>query len=385
MKKSLILTALIVMSSMGIGQITETLLIDPSVTDGMCVDKQGNVYTASGGYSGFEVGKFDVETEVFYAEFITGLTGPVDVDFLNDSILLITNYDINTASSYNMNTGELVTIAEGLDGPAGILAGKDGNYIYITNWGGAPAYVGNQIHKIDVHTGTVWVYIESDLLYRPQAIAYNLEEELLVQSNGNLYKINEADSTLSLWTELGAPVGNMVFRKKDSCIYATANGIHEILKIDRFGAVTTFSGGLPGDNDGDISEATYSGPLGITFSPGEDTLYIAEALGTHRLRRILMTAFTELPETDLNQNSALVYPNPLNRGDDLVVSNGNQTIDHISIYKSTGELVYTQFYNNQQYKTTIAGHAISNLATGNYLIRIENSDQSVMCKKLVIK
>lgn len=323
------------------GQVVETVLSHPSVTDGMCTDKQGNVYTASGGLDGNEVGKYDPVLDVFTPDEIIGLLGPTDVEFLNDSVLIITNYDNNTISAYEFSSGLLTVIATGLDGPGGIETSEDG-FIYITNWGGAPAYAGQTITKISPW-GTSWTYIDTNLLYRPQAITYNHEGQLVVHSNSKLYKINEADSTLELWSNLTSGVGNIVLREADSCIYGASPGANRILKVEVDGSVSTFAGSYSGHEDGDISDALFTDPLGLTFSLGEDTLYVAEAGTTERLRRIILTAFSGVDDISFSDESS-VYPNPIQDGEDLTINTTQASeIEHITIYDSKGEVIYVHF------------------------------------------
>lgn len=379
MKKVLSLIG-IVLATQSFAQIVETILTDPSVTDGMCTDAGGNVYTSSGGLEGTVIGKYEAATGLFFPAEITGLVGPTDVEFLNDSVLVITNYDIDAISAYNFNSGVLSTIATGLDGPGGIEADEEG-FVYVTNWGGAPEYAGHTITKISP-TGESWTYIDSDLLYRPQAITFNHEGQLVVHSNSKLYKINEADSTLEFWTDLSAGIGNMVFNESDSCIYGAANSAHQILKIDTAGNVSVFAGSSSGSEDGDIADAKFQNPLGLTFSPDEDTLYIAEAGAAQRLRRIIMSAYTDLEDLDFSTEEYQLYPNPLPSGQSLTFSSGQNIVDQISIYNEAGELVHTYFPNGSN---AIPATVFQTETSGIFMVILRDSTGKEFVRKIVIE
>ena len=144
MNKTLTISFLLLFCfSQSFSQLVETVVSHSEIRDGLHVDPSGNIYTTSGGLAGFEIGKYDIQTGNFNPLFATGFFGPVDVDVYRDSLLIVTNYDNNTVSSYNLNTGQINVIATGLDGPAGIVIDADEN-IFITSWGGAPDYAGHQ-------------------------------------------------------------------------------------------------------------------------------------------------------------------------------------------------------------------------------------------------
>ena len=383
MKPLTLLTLVFFVAIQSQAQVVETMLSFPTITDGMDVDAEGNLYTTSGGLAGNTVGQFNLELDVFVPGYINGLYGPTDVDFLNDSILIITNYDIGIMSSYNFNTTELVTIAEGLDGPAGIATNEEGE-IYVTNWGGPPTYNGHTITKISP-SGESWVYIDSELLYRPQAITYNHEQTLIVHSNWKLYKIQESDSTLHFWTDLGAGVANMVFREKDSCIYGTSVGSHQILKIDILGNVEVFAGSSVGYEDGEVSDAKFTSPLGITFSPGEDTLYVSEGGDINRLRRIILTDFSGIDDMDIMNDGVSVYPNPLKKGNNLQIENLDGMVDYISLYSMDGRLIYNHFASVGLNELTVPASAFFNRPSGTYILVLVNDNGDKYHQHLVIE
>ena len=356
-------------------QMVETIISHPELRDGLHVDAQGNIYTASGGFAGFEVGKYDIQEQTFEPNFATGFFGPVDVDQYRDSLLLVTNYDNNTVSSHNLNTGQNTIIADGLDGPSGIAIDAQEN-IFVASWGNAPNYAGQEIHRIHPN-GTVTDYINSPLLYRPQAMTFGLDGALVVNSNGTLYRVNAADSTLQYWINLGENTGHMVFRQADSCIYATAG--NRILKITPDGDFSVFAGSSEGYQDGSLEDAHFRGLLGIHFSPGEDTLYVCDsgyggAMG--RLRRITMNMPVSTQQID-DEKDILIFPNPA-RQHFSIVTNDNRS-SSLEIIDQLGRVVYVK--NDFEHRIEIDS---SLLPDGLYTIRI-NHPAGLLTKMLTIQ
>lgn len=360
-KASLSFALLLLLCPLLEAQFVETIISNPELRDGLHVDPGGNIYTTSGGFAGFEIGRYNIQTETFDPNFATGFFGPVDVDQYQDSLLIVTNYDNNTVSAYNLNTGQSSVIASGLDGPSGIVIDAQDN-IYVASWGNAPAYAGHQIHKISP-SGQVNLYIDSPILYRPQAMTTDLNGSLIVHSNEKLYKVNAADSTLQLWLNVGATVGHMVFRQRDSCIYATANS--KILKIHPNGELSEFAGSLPGYQDGLLESARFKALLGIHFSPGEDTLYVCDSgYGNNigRLRRIVMnmpvnnTSILETKNVD-------IFPNPAQHT--ITIGQQEDLIVPIEIFDAWGQRV---FYSKERFLQRRIN--ISAYPSGAYIIKL---------------
>ncbi len=276
------------------GQIVETVATHPKIKDGLHSDPSGNIYTSSGGLvNGREIGRFNPISGVFDAFFANGFFGPIDIEDVGDSVFFVTNYDVGTISKLVLSTGVVSSVASGLDGPAGIAKDEQEN-LYITNWGAGPSFDGSSIHKLTPQ-GNLTKIVDTSLLYRPQAVIVNLEGELVVHSQKKLFKVNLQTFEIEHWVNLPVHLGNMVLREKDSSIYGAANQDHKICKVDYYGNATIFSGGNIGYQDGSIDQAQFNSPLGITFTPSEDTMYIAET-NPGRLRRVLMNLTLDLSE-----------------------------------------------------------------------------------------
>ena len=351
-------------------QVVETVISDPELRDGLHIDLLGNIYTTSGGFAGFEVGQYDIQTETFNPNFATGFFGPVDVDQYQDSLLIVTNYDNNTVSSFNLNTNEHNIIATGLDGPSGLVIDAQEN-IYVASWGNAPNYAGHQVHKISP-SGQVSLYVDSPVLYRPQAMTTDLDGKLIIHSNEKLYRVNDIDSTLQLWIDVGAVIGHMAFRQKDSCIYATAN--YKILKINPSGEISTFAGTTVGYQDGQIGSAKFKSLLGIDFSPTEDSLYVCDSGYSEspgRLRRIVMNPLVETVE--LENNEINIFPNPVQH--EMSIIQPVEIEATIEIYDILGNLLLSELRHAR--KITIN---TSKLLSGAYFIKVNYPEESILKK-----
>lgn len=351
----------ILLSQVANSQIVETIDMHPNIADGLHVDPSGKVYTVSGGFqNGFDIGMYDPATDGFTPTFATGFFGPVDIDQYHDSLFVVTNYDNNTTYQYNLNTGQITVLATGQDGPAGIAIDSV-NCIYVTNWGGAPAYAGHVVHKI-YPNGTMTEYLDSSVLYRLQAICFNHEGDLIVHSQQTMYKVNAADSTLQFWTNIPDGVANMKFRQADSCIYGGSPGNGRIIRIAPDGTSSVYAGSTAGNVDGDISVAQFSDVLGVEFSPSEDTLYVSEGGTSHRLKRILMNETTGLFKPVLEDLK--VYPNPAETS--IYISNDNREEYTIEIIDLNGTRVLRQVSNEEKIKLDI-----EDFASGQYTILVE--------------
>ncbi|MGH1433344.1 MAG: T9SS type A sorting domain-containing protein [Lewinella sp.] len=354
-------------------QYVETVISNSELRDGLHVDPTGNIYIASGGFAGFEVGRYDIQQETYNPNFATGFFGPVDVDQYRDSLLIVTNYDNNTVTAHNLNTGQNNIIATGLDGPSGIAIDADEN-IYVASWGNAPAYAGHQIHKISP-TGQVSLYIDSPLLYRPQAMTIGADGALIVHSNERLYRVNPADSTLQLWVNIGATAGHLALRQQDACIYVTAGS--RVLKVTQEGTISTLTGGLSGYEDGPLASAKFKALLGIHFSPSEDTLYVCDSgygQNIGRLRRIVLNTpvSTELP---LVPKEVEVFPNPTQNS--ITIKHSEQGSIPIEIYDALGRLVLAK---PKASSNTL--FELNNLAPGTYNV-VLHYPEGVLTRKFV--
>jgi sugar lactone lactonase YvrE len=353
---------LVLSATTSYAQLVETLIDHPKVTDGLHCDPEGNVYTTPGGLQGgFKIGKYDPTAQDYDPNFANGFSGPIDIDQYQDSFLVVTNFDNNTLSRYNLNTQIIEILATGLEGPAGIAIDAFDN-IYVTNWGIWQSSAGQTINKITPN-GVSTIYIDTVLLNHPQAICINNEGVLIVHSENSLYKVNAVDSTLQHWVSMGFGVGHLTFRDKDSCVYGTNAQGNKIVRITDQGIVSVIAGSSQGSQDGDVSIALFHNPLGIAFSPTEDTIYIAEAAGSHKLRRIALNQFADLFIPI--QHQLHIYPNPMT--DVLIVENPDKTEIEIELVDLTGRLLLSKTSTEAEIELRV-----SEIPKGEYLVHIRS-------------
>ena len=53
--------------SLSFSQIVETVTSHSEIRDGLHTDDQGNIYVASGGFAGFTIGKYDIQSDIDYS------------------------------------------------------------------------------------------------------------------------------------------------------------------------------------------------------------------------------------------------------------------------------------------------------------------------------
>lgn len=271
------------------GQDVETVVAHPKIVDGLAVDADGHVYTTPGGLqNGTELGR--VSPDGTYMTLVTGFAGPIEIQ-IYDNIFYVTNYDDNTVKTYNPVTKEVRTVASGFDGPAGIISDGEGTF-YISCFGAPPTYAGNRIMRM-TGTGSVSVFFESDMLFRPQGIALIGDYLYVADSKGVILKIHTETSAHTVLAETGINLGNMVHKGTD--LYVTAGPAHQILKVSTVdGEISVFAGsGQMGTKDGSLHEAQFVRPLGLAFNTSKSILYVAEGAQQHRLRKITMPASHE--------------------------------------------------------------------------------------------
>jgi len=348
-------------------QIVETAASHPTIVDGLHMDENGIVYTTPGGLmGGTGIGVYNSETAAYTPNFATGIYGGIDVDQFNDSMLAVTAYDNNSLYQVNKVSGEVSLLATNFDGPSGIAVDNDNN-IYVANYGSPPSYNGNTIHKV-MPNGDSWVYVESPLLYQPQAMEFNSEGELVIYSLNKLFKVSSEDSTLVEWVPIPNKLNNMVYREMDNSFYATSIQAHLVHKITDEGEVSIFAGSSMGYVDGSTNEALFSRPLGIAIHPNGNEFYISES-GTGRLRHILLNEFLFTEKND--RIDLKVYPNP---AENLIKIDCSVVIDKWRIFDGSGKLILNDTSNSNSFEIPIGsltpGHHYIEFHTENDFTRM---------------
>jgi len=346
-------------------QYVETVATHPRIVDGLHVDENGLVYTTPGGLmGGNSIGIYNPDSDEYNPNFASGIFGGIDIDQFNDSMLAVTAYDNNSLYQVNKNTGEVEQLATGFDGPSGIAVDQE-NIIYVANYGAPPTYNGNTIYKVRP-SGESWIYIESDLLFQTQAMAFNPEGELVVYSQNILYKVNPTDSSLVEWTAIENKLNNMVYREDDQSFYAASITSHLIHKITDQGEVSVFTGSSQGYADGPIADAFFTRPLGIGITEDGAFLYISES-GPGRLRRVDMNS--QLNTEHQPTEEFVLFPNPAGSHLDI---KGSTSINEWSIFDSAGVVRLKGHPNSSGFRINL-----DSLTLGKYVIELKADSELV--------
>ena len=279
----------------------------PISCDDMYVDSAGIIYTGKGGLSNkTDLGR--VTPDGSFTSVAQGMKGPISIAESPNGLLYVTNYDDNSIKTYDRNTGEVKTVATGLDGPSGITIDAAGD-VYAANWGGAPNYNGHQIHRL-MPDGTFGIFKDSPLFSKLQGIAIDDEGYLYTANtqNGRVFKINTETGEMETLVTLGQNVVNMEFN--EGYFYMASIQSNKIYRMDKEGEWSTFAGtGISGGIDGPIETATFNNPIGVGFSTTGDTLYVSDS--PNRLRRIIFDGTVSLlPQNLLDDLKISVCPNP---------------------------------------------------------------------------
>ncbi len=367
MKLSFALLLFAMSVSVAKSQTVETLSYLPHSQDGMHVDKHGNVYTASGGLrNAVFIGLFDPHSNMFDPTFLGGFYGPIDIDELSNGDIIVTNYDNNTVFQYDISEGTMLTIASGLDGPAGIAV-DDNDDVYVSNFGAPPLYDGHQIHKI-TPDGEVSILADTSVLYRYQAMVINGNRELVVSSKNKLFKVDLESGAVTHWTDLlGFSFGHMVYRAKDSCIYGTSSRDTKVYKVDVEGNVSVLVGSVKGYRDGSREEALLNEPQGIGISPDESVLYIGDGA---RLRKITLDETVDVQ--DNTGSHGYLFPNPT---DGIVLVDSDENLRMV-VWNVKGVKV-AESHNNEV--------NLEQQPRGVYCIGVFNRDGDLLRSEIVVK
>ena len=379
MKKIILLLFAINCFAFGLqAQFVETLDTDAPIScDDMYVDSEGNIYTGKGGLANkTNLGKITPDGQV--TSVAEGMKGPISIVESPNGLLYVTNYDDNSIKSYNRETEEVITVAINLDGPSGIAIDSAG-VIYATNWGGAPLYLGREIHRL-FPDGTLEVFKFSNLFANLQGIAFDDEGWLYVANmgSGRIFKLNAETAELEILATINQGIGNMEYR--DGYLYMGGLGSNKIIRMDLNGEWSTFAGtGVAGGVDGPVESATFNSPIGIGFTHSKDTMYVSDA--PNRIRRIVFEQVSSTFSAQMNRfEKVSVYPNP---------SSGIFNIDLREEPRLEAELKVVDVMGNIIHSEKLA-HSdltidLSKEAAGNYFLVLESGDLVKAIKLNLVK
>jgi sugar lactone lactonase YvrE len=376
---------------------------------GICIDSQGNIFIADAGNN--RIRKIEPSGNHTVTTFAgSGIEGYADgtgtnAVFASPNGMCIDNQDnLYVTDWWNFKirkitpTGVVTTVAgttQGFtDGAAniakfsymeGICIDAQGN-LFVADGGN------NRIRKI-TPAGLVSTVAGSTSGYQDgvgTSAKFDYPSGICIDSNNNLYicesfnrkirKITSAGvvSTIagSTWgTADGQGTAAQFNYPTGICLDALGNlfvadqANNRIRKITPSGLVSTYSGSVQGNLDGDLSTALFLMPSHLIFDASSN-LYITE-IGNDRIRKIS----NGLGTTNFDLYTYSLYPNP-NNGSFKI--NGLQSYD-IEIYNLLGQMAFSKL--ELQNDTEI----ITELKKGIYLVKITNEEAKTVTQKMVVE
>ncbi|MCA9726998.1 MAG: hypothetical protein KC729_04890 [Candidatus Eisenbacteria bacterium] len=312
----LVATGLIATHAHGQEVSTVTSVIDGG-TGGLAVDAQGNVFMGDFGpnLSGHGTRVFKVTPEGDVSVFASGFDGASGNDFDSHGNLFQSNINAGRIDKIAPD-GTVTPFASGLSAPVGITI-DDGDTLYVCNCGSG------SIQKI-APDGTSSVFATSPVFQCPNGITRDDTGNLYVSNfnNGSLIKITPTGSLSILAVVPGGNNGHVVYY--DGLLYVASRGGNRIFTVTLEGAVSLLAGsGLAGNDDGPLSEATFSLPNDVVPDPTGRYLYVNDVVDAKNpsdtapmlLRRIDLGSPASAPSLDESMRVngvrvVSVHPNP---------------------------------------------------------------------------
>ncbi|MCB0456417.1 MAG: T9SS type A sorting domain-containing protein, partial [Flavobacteriaceae bacterium] len=140
--------------------------------------------------------------------------------------------------------------------------------------------------------------------------------------------------------------------------------------------VVLFAGSSAGNQDGDISEATFNAPNGIAFSDDETTMYVTD-YNSKNLRIIEGISLNVNDFESANTMTLAIYPNPATETIEIKISDKSIQQVEIQLFDGLGKLVYENHTHELSKKIDIAS-----LKKGVYIARI-TAKEGVYLKKII--
>lgn len=257
---------------------TVETVTDGAFHDGLAVDRRGNVYGSD--FVGNTVYKMTPDREV--SVFADGFVSPNGIGINKEGKIYICDHFGNTIYKYD-NSGTRLDSISAIS-PAGIKRIPGTNKMLFVE------YNTNTINVL-AEDNTITKLYEGEPINGPAGIAFDRRGNTYI-GNFNDRKIYKyKNGTLTFIAELPAEAANANFlgflTYANGFLFATQIGEHKVYKINprKENEFEVFAGSVLGNDDGDVSEATFNFPNGILADPYRKTLYVSDA-GTKNLRII---------------------------------------------------------------------------------------------------
>ncbi|MDW3193774.1 MAG: SMP-30/gluconolactonase/LRE family protein [Cytophagales bacterium] len=260
-------------------------------TGGMDTDRQGNIYVADFGRAtnqanGSNVLKITPDGQV--SNFASGLNGASGNDFDQVGNLYQSNIAGNTVSKITP-AGEVSLFATGFSNPVGIAFDGD-SLLYVCNCGN------NTISQVDME-GNVSAFASSSLFNCPNGIDIDRDGNLYIASFGSptIVKITPEGEVSDFATMPGGNNGHLLIH--GNSIYVVSRGLHQIHRVSLTGSVRLLAGnGNRGIVDGPLTQASFSLPNDIAFSPDGRYLYVNDVDGSNSDQAVISPSIIRVIE-----------------------------------------------------------------------------------------
>lgn len=249
--------------------------------DGIAMTPEGDVIL-SGGYDKDDIIKVTPEGEV--STLVSGLPGPVGIDYDSQGNLYVANYTGNSISKIAPD-GTISTFASELDGPAGLLVTPD-DKILVSLYGANFSGVGATILQFDL-AGNQSVYAQGNGLSDVIGLAQDEKGRVFATNwqTGALFKIVNGVAVQIATT--GDPVNQITYA--NGYVYLPALNDNKIYRAAVYsgseeGEIETFAGsGQRESIDGDLSDSAFYRLFNAVASEDGKQIYVLGQDGKLRL------------------------------------------------------------------------------------------------------
>jgi len=282
--KSIITRVFFLLLSISLTAQTVSTVTEGTITDGLGIDNQGNIYGSE--FGGDTVFKFDPQTEEVTV-FATGFINPNGITVNAQGEIFICDHAIGGEGiiyKYDQ-LGNVIDTFGGLTTPSGIqpIPGTE-DLLFVE-------YNTSTINRLAAD-GTTTQLFSGTPINGPAGIVFIDGDAYIANFNDRqVYHFDLQTNTPTFLAQLpsiGPP--NLDFlgflSAKDGLLIATHLGGHQLFRIDpETGTVTSFAGSTAGGTDGDLGMATFNLPNGILGDDSSNRIYVSDA-GTSNLRII---------------------------------------------------------------------------------------------------
>lgn len=370
MKNLFLFTTAFLIGHLFLNAQTVTTFTEGTPDDAIVLDNDGNIYCSN--YTGDTVFKFSPTGEE--TAFITGLNTPNGLAFNSNQELYVCDGQGNKIYKYDL-AGNLLATYLVTGHPSGIVKSFDDDSMIFT------LYLGNLVKRL-APDGTITTVSSSTELSGPVGIVYDENGNLFVgnYNNRKIFKVEEngdLEYIAQLPTEGGTYPNLGFIAYGQGKLWGTIMSNHKIYSINPNSVddYTLFAGSTPGNNDGDISVATFNIPNGIYFDEADGTMYITD-FGSKNLRIISGITLGNDEFSDA-ENYLIIAPNPAKNYFEIQFSGKRFTTFELKIYDASGKLVYENSHQEIFHKIDT-----SSWNNGIYLLEI-TTKEGTLRKKLL--